>query len=125
LKRFLLKLDEGNGDIFCGRNFHASKFLLWNFGKNFCVSCVMKLGTFLTSQLFCFAADCSVSSPWLCCVFTGMDVIGPLTSIRVFQQVPASMELYLLGVQERLASLGHLTMNTRIPALCSLALCKS
>jgi hypothetical protein len=28
LKRFLLKLDEGNGDIFCGRNFHASKFLL-------------------------------------------------------------------------------------------------
>jgi hypothetical protein len=54
-----------------------------------------------------------------------MDIMRPLASIRIFQQVPASMELYLLGVQERLASLEHLTFNTSIAALCSLAQYKS
>jgi hypothetical protein len=29
-----------------------------------------------------------------------MDIMGPLILIRVFQEVPANMELYLLGVQE-------------------------
>jgi hypothetical protein len=103
---------------------HTPTYLFWNFGKIF-INCVMKHGIYLTSQLFSFAGDGSVFSLWLCYSFTGMDVMTPLASIRMFQQVPASMKLYLLGVQEWLASLGHLTVNTSIPALCFLAQCES
>jgi hypothetical protein len=54
-----------------------------------------------------------------------MDIMGPLTSIRVFWEVPASMGMYLLGVQEWLGSLGHLTTNTSILALWPLVQCES
>jgi hypothetical protein len=54
-----------------------------------------------------------------------MDIIRPFASIRVFQQKTASMVPYLLGVQERLASLEHLTINTSIPTLCSRTQCES
>jgi hypothetical protein len=65
LKRLILKLIDAGGDTFCGRNFHKSCIQIFalKFWKKNCVSYVMKNGDFLTSDLFCFAADGSVFSP--------------------------------------------------------------
>jgi hypothetical protein len=64
LKRFILKLDEADGDIFCGRNFHKSCIQIFalNFWKNLCKLCD-ETWHFLNLQLLCFAADGSVFSP--------------------------------------------------------------
>lgn len=65
LKCFILKLDDTDGNSFCGGNFHISctQILALKFWKTICVNCMMKHGIHLSSQLFCFAADGSVSSP--------------------------------------------------------------
>jgi hypothetical protein len=40
----------------------------------------------------------SLFSDWY--EFSGMDIMGLLTSVKVCQEVPASMDLYLQAVQE-------------------------
>ena len=57
---------------------------------------MMKFDMCWTAESLCFGTDVSVSDHYI----TGTDIMGLLISVRPFHQVPANMDLYLLGVQE-------------------------